>query len=429
MSKSNLRNNNGYVLLGAVFLTLFLAILLSSSFLRSSVELDSSDLRTASQKAFYAAEAGIEQALFETRRNPDWLPAAAGPVEVQVIDGGTTYSGGYYILEKGALVDIGVNEQAVWVKSTGSNAAIDGSGNIVDERVNKVILARFRVQNPASFLFSTMGDLNVVSGATVEDAILGRDVNFLIDQGLADSDPNKYIEVNDTVNFLRDVTGEESGYVNPDGTPVSTNLIESMTFAGVDVDKFKNQASLTGVIVSAGDTIDLGALSLAGVDIVFAEGDLTVSGNYDHSMIVVADGDIKIMGDVLPDGLADPIPQIGLLAKDNVIIPKSAPSDISIEAFVMADGGADDAAGQFIAEGDITKASERKGSLNFKGAIAVRGDSTDPAINLNIYQNRDYEFNDMLVNNRSIPYLPFIANIISGTWQEVFPPNDGLPNP
>ncbi len=62
------------------------------------------------------------------------------------------------------------------------------------------------------------------------------------------------------------------------------------------------------------------------------------------------------------------------------------------------------------------------GTFNFKGAISVRGDGGDSTgIDLSIFANRNYTHNP----NLSVPFSPFIANIIS--WQEsnldeVFPP-------
>ena len=124
-------------------------------------------------------------------------------------------------------------------------------------------------------------------------------------------------------------------------------------------------------------------------------------------MVFVATGNIYIDGNVNSGGSAEHPPQIGLLAARDVIIPASAPSNLNLEAFVLADGGS------FTAERTVTK-----NNLNFKGAMAVRGKSTGLAIDLNAYQTRNYDYNNNFTSS-SIPFLPSIANVVR--WQEVSP--------
>ena len=270
-------------------------------------------------------------------------------------------------------------------------------------------MARLWVENPAAFLVSTMGDLRITGGATVNDDILGRDIIF-------DTTAESEIVVNGTVHYLQELIGEENVHLSSD--PV---FVQSMTFPGVDLQRYRLLSQ------SLGDYHDTSSLNLNLSDlppetpIVFAEGDIHISGSYDHSLIVVAGGNVYIEDNVVSSAIDQGngqvvVPQIGILAKKDAIIPKDAPADITIEAFVMADGG-EKANGEFVAEGNKLS----KGSLNFTGAIAVRGDGDDTAVNLNAYAAREYTFNDELTTSRSIPFLPFIANQLPGTWREVNP--------
>ena len=72
------KSNSAFVLILSVTLVLFLGILLSAALLRTQMQLQESDQRLDSQRAFYAAETGIERSLFEIRQNPQWRSTAPG---------------------------------------------------------------------------------------------------------------------------------------------------------------------------------------------------------------------------------------------------------------------------------------------------------------------------------------------------------------
>ena len=129
------------------------------------------------------------------------------------------------------------------------------------------------------------------------------------------------------------------------------------------------------------------------------------------------DGDIDAFVDPLNPGA--PVPQLGLFAKQDVIIPDGvvgAGGDLTFEAVVVADGGGN-SDGVFEAQSSVAL-----GTLNFTGAVSVRGENDAISVDLNIFSTRDYAHQP----NTGIPFTPFIANKVS--WQEsnlsvVFPPN------
>jgi hypothetical protein len=93
---------------------------------------------------------------------------------------------------------------------------------------------------------------------------------------------------------------------------------------------------------------------------------------------------------------------------------------LTIEALVVADGEGN-SEGVFKAQ----SAPFSLDSLNFTGSISVRGDGPSAAVDMQAFANRQYNFNPQLSSNSTIPFNPFIANVIE--WREAeltdqFPP-------
>jgi len=258
--------------------------------------------------------------------------------------------------------------------------------------------------------------------ATIDAAMLGRDLVFEVNHTLLP--PDRDININGDVFYLNSVTGQDDPAVkiNPAN---SIQKAPSITFAGVDLPRYRDLAiSLVDTdeaIYSNSDlTVNLNASNWIETPlprIIFAEGDIHVSGNYDWSLLVVAKGNIYIDDNLTfnDDPPSPTHPQIGLLADGDVIIPDSAPDNLSVQAFVIADGDSPGSKGTFSADG----AKFSKSSLNFEGAIATRGRIGRSAVDLNVFRERNYLFDNSLSTNPSIPFSPFIANIIH--WQEVSP--------
>ncbi len=409
----SIKNNQGFVFIASVMLVLFLSILLGGAFLRSQMQLEESKQRLASQQAFYAAETGVQVAIYRIRQQPAWRPGENGepavsdsPLRVVQSDPATTI--GFYSLQLATAPDFNVF-QSVRVKSTGKDK---------DGKITRSILARVIISNPADFFVSTVGNLRIGSGSSFDEAILGKDIFFDVNNGLPPSPPQ--ITVQD-VFYLNSVSGIPDPSVKVNG---QVKQFPTVTFAGVDLDRYRAIAQANGRYFSGDKFVYSGDIDLPSLNssngLVFAEGDIYISGDIKDSMLFVAGGNIYIENDVKTatastDTERAALPQLGLLAKKDVIIPQNAASDITIDAFIMADGGDNSRGGIFVADGDKFS----KNTINFSGAIAVRGDNVRTAADLNVYQTRNYSYNSQLRTNRKIPFLPFIANIVR--WQEINP--------
>jgi len=381
-----------FVLIASVFLALFLGIILSVSYLRSNIQLKAVDTRIASLYAFYAAEAGIENSISELRKNEKWRTGFSN-IALVWSDGTTTETVGHYTSNV-ADGPVSGSWPTVWIRSQGMYTnPRDPSQNI-----SRVILAQVAIENPASFFISTLSDITARSGANFTGDILARDVYFKPTTG--------NIKVTGDVNYIRNIDGESDPKVTITG---DVNNVPPITFSSVDKQYYSDVASTGGRKIDgnfsySGD-IDRSDLSSSN-GVIYVDGDVHISGNTTESMHIVASGNIYIEGDITCNSGV----QLGLSAAGDVIIPDSAPNNLTINAFIRADGGVLEAKGN---PGD-------KDTLNFTGAIAVRGkDSASSAVNLNAYSSRVYNYDDTLSTNLTIPYLTYIANIID--WKEIKP--------
>lgn len=400
------RRDGGFTLLASVVLTLFLGVLIGSAFMSMNMQLKESDQRIQSHDAFYTAEAGLEYAVFMLRQNSTWRPSPSltGELRSDPADAATAI-GTYTVRVEDA--DVYNGWPSVWVRSDGIDRL---------NQVPRTILARVIIQSPTNYLTFTLGDLVIRSGAQYDYDLLARDVDFQVDTALP-SGPAHDISIDGRLSYMRavrsnvDINNPANGVVVTGGT----HLSPSITFTGVDLDYYRNLASAAGNRVNSNynysGQVDRTSLS-SNNGVVFVEGDLHLSGTYTENMVFVATGNIYIDGNITSGGLTDPKPQIGLLSAHDVIIPSSAPNNLNIEAFILADGGS------FTAEKTVSK-----NTLNFNGAMAVRGKSSGLGIDLNAYQIRNYSYNNDFTSS-SIPFLPSIANVVK--WSEISP-HDSFP--
>lgn len=417
----------GFVLIGSIFLVLFLGIFLSISLLRSHIQLQAMDIRRASFYAFYAAESGIDISIAELRRSPEW---SSGFVDQQLIweSGGQNEPIGWFNvrLAPGAILG---SVPTVWLESIGQD---------FDKRVSRTIVVRTTVENPANFFTSTIGDLVLGSGAAIGTPtdpakLLARDVIFETDAALPDGDPSKVIAINGDVEYIRSLSGQTDPNVLINGNLIKRDPI---TFAGVDLERYQALADPaqggSGRYITAGEVPAGGFVippATGNIDwanlgtnngLIFVDGDVRITGTVTQSVHIVASGNIYIDGDIqCVDGNGDGIQeQIGLSASGDVIIPPSAPYNLNVDAMVLADGGV------FIAE----SGGAPKGTLNFEGVISVRGKSSERSgINLNVYTSRNYTYDSYLNNSAQIPFLSAIVNIVN--WKEEKDPNAAFPPP
>ncbi len=401
---------SGAVLLLSLLVTVFLSVLLGAAMLRSEVSVKEMMQRRQMQEAFYAAETGLDTAIFNLRQNAAWKPGI-GPIE-PIIDApfnitvaGVSQTIGFYSITVEDAPDYD-NWKTQWITASGKD-----SGKIITRKIK----ARVIVESPAKFLISTMEDLHINSGSQLNDLTLAKNVFFDVNASLPP--PENQIHINNKVLYMGTITGEKNPAVvyGPDGKTESATAI---TFAGVDQSRYETLAinledRNEGKYSTEDLHIDLGNLETLNPEpgrvflpqIIYSEKDIHISGEFDNSILIVAAGNLYIDGNIVAKDTS-PAPQIGLFAKGNVRIPSSAPKDLKIEAFVLTEG-------QFIAQGP----KYSKGELKFKGSISAKGVIGSTAVDLNVYKKRDYSFNPDLSLNRTIPFTPFIVNTIY--WQEI----------
>jgi len=403
--------------MAGVFIALLIGILLSAAYFTTDVHIQSSMERESAQQAFYAAETGLEMAVFELRRNNKWTPPAG---QVTITHGGAAASTGFYTLRVAPAPAMPAfpTFPSVWVRSDGQDP---------NKEITRTILARLLLFNPADFFVSSLADFRLGSGSWYHGDLLGRDIYFEVNDSLPDTDPDKKIVVDGNVYYFRNVYGD--GDPNVQFLKDTPQPFASITFPGIDASRYRDLAQSGGLYV-VGDynaPLNITRASVGtGNGVVFAEGNIHISGQYDESLLFVAGGDIYLTGDLIASPLMVPKPQLGLFAKQDVIIPSASPSSMTVEAFVVADGGGA-SYGQLDAQG--TKYS--KDTFNFNGAMSLRGlqdDGSVPrtAVDLNVYQNRNYQYNPQLTAACTIPFISFVANVIN--WEEINP-NDVWPPP
>jgi hypothetical protein len=422
-----LKNKSGFAILWGLVIAVFLTILGSAAIVRSQSYLKEVNHRIALQRAFYAAESGIDRVIFELRRDVEWRPDSQGGETPLNIQGQVL---GFYSL-KIAAGDSHNGWNTLWIKSIGQDDL---------KTVRRAIVAKVIVESPSRFLVSTLGSLYIGSGASLDGDILARDIFFEVNETLAS--PQKDITVRGiniyylhSINGLVNQAGEDISAVDHTGSNISS--FDSITFPGVDVVHYQELAHARvpeGEAVEVDgdlsvDLSDLEKLNTLGLDafnpkLIFASGDVTISGEYSNSILVVAGKNLYITGAIKPDADAAGSPQIGLFAKKDVIIPADVTTtggDLAVEAMVMADGDGDDSDGNFRAAAGIFSL----GTLNFYGSIAVRGQGRT-GVDLNAFSTRIYNYNPELNQHRDIPFMPFIVDIVR--WQEV-PPASAFPPP
>lgn len=386
----------GFLLIASIFLSLFLGIIISISLFRTNLQLKSIEARRASVYAFYAAEAGIERAIYELRKNINWR--AGFNNESLIWEGITNQTIGYYDVQIANATPVG-SLPTVWVRAQGRDVRYRSVGN---QTMRRTILARVALQSPTAFFTSTIGDLNIVSGANIGGDVLARDIIFKVYKSFPPA--LRKIKINGTAFYIRDIQGDDEEDITIEG---DKQKIPPITFVSVDLNRYKTLSQLNGRYIDGDFTYsgEINRKSLSAPNgLVFAENDVYISGEVTESMHIVAGRNIYITGDITCKNLA----QIGLSAKEKVIIPESAPSTITIDAFIHMEGSI------FKAEGK----KYSKDTLNFEGAISVKGGG-ETAVDLSTYSTRNYTYDQQLNTNLSIPYMSYMADLL--TWKEVSP--------
>lgn len=426
--------NSGIAIVGVLLVMVFLGLVTGAAMVGVDAQMKAALQRTNIHESFYTAESGLSRAIFELRRDPAWGAGFSANIldeePLEMIPGDPDSLFGTYSV---ALADGGddVNGwETRWIRSLGKNSF---------NRAPRVIHGRVTIESPTRFMVMTLGDLRVQQGAEISAGILG--TNVIFDPGDGQIVVRSDAENPTTIFYRQNLSGQDHESVMIYGD-VEFNKLDFFTFPGVDSNRYRdlalNLAPSGQAVYAEGDlTVDLDnleSLAQGPVDdfepvLIYAEGDVSIQGEYSRSVLVVAGGNMRLMGSVepqTPPGPEEPIPQIGLLAGRDVIIPEGALApgqDMQLEAFIMADGQGD-SDGIFYAEGPAAVL----GTLNFTGSIAVRGEGDlASAIDMSAFQARAYSFNADLNNNRAIPFLPFIVNLID--WREAGPDSPFPPVP
>jgi len=421
------KNNSGFVLLLSLILIIFLGLLLEASSLRTNIELTESLNRLATQQAFYAAESGLQQYVSRLGQNSSLRIPASGvgsmgyqPFYINNSIGTTEDNRiGYY---KVAITPPG----NILYKSYFPSVYVQSWGQDKSQKVTVSILAQVVVENPASYFLSTAGDIHLGSGTTINQSILGNNIYFDVNSALPA--PQQSIAVTNNVFYLQSVNGNNNPAVSIGG---ATAQSPTQTFSGVDTSYYSNIAQNGGDYVDGDITFNgeisranFGSVSAPNTNgVVYATGNIYISGAFKDNMLFVAGGNIYIEDNITPVSSGGTTPQIGLLAKSDLIIPSSAPNELTVQAFLMADGSGPNSLGGIIQaqaanpnpDGTITP----KTSITINGAMALRGSGAISAANLNVYPSRSYSYNTQFQSNLQIPFLPSISKIVS--WQEVNP--------
>ncbi len=408
---SAISNKSGAVLLLSLLVTVFLSILLGAAMLRSNIAVKEVTQRRQMQEAFYAAETGIDIAIFNLRRNDSWKPGVMSyePIidqKFEITIDGVTQTIGFYSITVTDAPDYD-DWKTKWITASGKDS---------DKIITRTIKARVIAENPSKFLISTIGDLHINSGSQLNDLTLAKNVFFDINTSLPS--PENQIHINNKVLYMGTLKGESDPAViyGPDG---KTSTATSITFAGVDLARYETlaknlQSANEGLYSDDKLDIDLNNLDILNPvpgkpflpKIIYAKHDIYITGQFNKSILIVAGGNLYINGNIVADKSGPTVPQIGLFAKGNVILPQTVSDDLNVEAFVLTEGA-------FRAQGP----KYSKGQLNFKGSISAKGSGTETAVDLNVFKKRNYTFNPDLNLNRTIPFSPFIVNTIY--WQEI----------
>lgn len=400
-----MKERKSYILIFSIFLVLFFGIILSIAFLRSTIQLRSTQTKERSLSAFYAAEVAVERAIDELRKDKDWKTGFGDKNDPAVVKYGAEEVVGYYWIDRNDDIKDGGRfrdwSNTVWIRAWGQDK---------DRKTIRVIFARIAVQSLAEYFLSTPYKLNILGGRTIKGDVLARDVEF--------RPGNSTVNINGKVFYINDVINEDDPKVNVNCDDESCIVkIPSITFVSVDLDWYKKLAEDKGKYVNEDFSIS-GEISRSSLEaengLIYIDGDVTIDDvTVKEPLHIVASGDIHIKGNIKKDGDSA---QLGLSAGGDVIIDEDAPDILTIEAFIRANGGI------FKAEGG----SYSKEKLTINGAINVRGrEDRTSAVNLSVYKNCNYSYDDSL-KNLNIPFVNYVANVVQ--WEEK-DPNDTFPPP
>lgn len=331
------------------------------------------------QDALYAADTGLQYALGQLRVDMGW----AGTQTWQTIENNGIIYGRFKVGVDTSNITINGPWRYIPVKVVGLNA---------DQTATRQLSATIRAQSPAAFFMSSISNLVIDPGSIIDSDIMGKTITFTTPSA------GRSITVNGSVQYFENVFGFDPNnpYLVVAG---GVAKIDPVTFVAIDKDRYQALAVADGYAFS-GDLTLSGLLdrTLAHNGVIYVDGNVFIDGSVVDPMVVVATGNIFIVGNLTYNDPSDPLIQLGLFAKGNIIIANATGGDQTVQAFLISE-----------------KMLVLKGTgqaLHFKGAMAIRGSPTDiSAINLSNFRQRHYAYHKELFTNCTIPAMSHMADI------------------
>ena len=391
--------SKGVIMIGVLFVLLFLGILLTITYLRLDSEFAGTIAQSKSTRSLFIAEAGIERAVSILRTNPGWRAGFAGE---PLIDAAGAAAGFYTVTFVSEVYN--TPWRTLEITSIGRLAAGDPD-------CQRTIYAKINVANPAEFFAFTTDKTVVSNGATIQNGSLyAREIEFYACpaylNNLVITQPTYY-----TTNYTQKDPNGAGNAPDIDIVTIPTRLDKPVGFPSLDADNYKRLAKDNGGRYYPNNkTFDNGIDLEDGENgVIFVEGDIYIKGEIADPVTVVATGNIYITGDITwtENGEGDPVGKLGLFSKKDIYIAESAPENLSVRGLLISEG---------IFEALGTKGS--KGILDFDGSMVIKGDKGKPygAVDLSVYGVRNYNYDSSLLQFPALPFVTYIANLDS--WKE-----------
>ena len=349
LDKKLLKNEDGFVLVLALFTMLILTVIGISATTKTALELQVSTSDRVYNRTFYQADAGVQYVLASIRAD---LQDPANPAEIEDIDPSSypVPAGFSFQIAAPDYSTIGVG-QDFWFTVTGT-----GQGNSETS-----ITVTFQVDAPPKPAFGlgiiTDGNLNI-NGAPYIDG--GMHANGNIDQNGAGI-INGTVTAAGTVSVGSATSSPPQGGVDPIEVPFITEDIfnDLRTRAQTSPNTYIDNSGSNGKGKPGSGSHDFSTSGDLGGAIIFVDGDVTISGDIQNGSII-ATGNITVNGSSqLTAG------QIGVAMAAGGNITMNGASDSyglfwSNGSFVQ--NGASTVHGSIVSTGNIT----RNGAFNFE---------------------------------------------------------------
>ncbi|MFH0795551.1 MAG: hypothetical protein V2A65_00645 [Candidatus Omnitrophota bacterium] len=197
--------------------------------------------------------------------------------------------------------------------------------------------------------------------------------------------------------------------VDPVPMPAATELDALRPYAVTD--GYYMDGNLTVEFLSDGTvTLNGGsALSLPPNGVIFAEGDVNISGTVKGQVTVVSASGMNVTDNLKYESLTASPPNIlGLIAERDIYIPNSAPNDLEIDAAMLTRTGK-----------AWASVSQAKGTLIIRGSVASDQPCSFANTNGKGYTTRRYYYDENLLTYVPPHYLPAGSGSAFKDWRDL----------